>query len=304
MKLVLLEPNRPQREISVIYVNGRRLVSAEGVFIVTPACDERGQTISGGAPLPAFMLVEVSPIIAPPDLTEKYPAEAADLYEKHLACCRKHDMQPRTVEQHKEWARAELERVFGLPDDLRPYCLTIQEQVILIHGRQDENDIHWRAFFKSGDLVTKWFLKDFQPTAPLMAETQIHRPEDEAILRHVLDVKEDTAQTRRGVSTLVGSKKEKDRKLRQEGGKATAKWKGHEAELAEMAREGRTYLNRDWKKNGVQRGKMKFAIAKVKSWWGKKYQGERLESYLRDKNNGWIRRMILKCWSKDRKVQN
>lgn len=173
MKLVLLTPNQPPREIPIVAVNGRRLVTKEGVWVMSPASDELGQRIAESAPLPDFTKVEVSPVIAPPDLTKEFPQEAEDLYRLHLTYCNEHNLKPSTRDQHKKSEQDELEQKFGLPDDVRPFCLTDKEGVALA---REETEVRWRASFTKGSRVTKWFLEDFQPVAPLFTEAQITEP--------------------------------------------------------------------------------------------------------------------------------
>lgn len=180
MKLVVAKPNLPDREIGIVAVNGHRLVTDEGVFCLTPLADEWGQPIADGDKLPPFGMVEVSPVLDRPDLTVEFPEEAIDQYELHLAYSKAHGQTPRTREQHKASEQAELERVFGLPDELRPYCLTGEEQVFRLlgcrqHGLSADRKVRFRALFQSGDTVTKWFLEDFQPAAPTLEEASLRR---------------------------------------------------------------------------------------------------------------------------------
>ncbi len=177
MKLVVAKPNLPDREIGIVAVNGHRLVTDEGVFCLTPLADEWGQSIADGDKLPPFGMVKVSPVLDRPDLTVEFPEEAKDQYERHLAYCKEHKLTPGTRAQHKAWEQAELERVSGLPDDVRPYCLTDLELDTLAVGVRGglsaDSKVRFRAFFQSGEEVTKWFLEDFQPVAPLVAEAQL-----------------------------------------------------------------------------------------------------------------------------------
>lgn len=295
MKLVVAKPNLPAREIGIIAVNGHRLVTDEGVFCLTPLADEWGQPIADGDKLPPFGLVKVSPVLDRPGLTVEFPEEAMDQYERHLAYCKEHKLTPGTRAQHKAWEQAELEPVSGLPDDVRPYCLTDLELATLAVGVRGglsaDSKVRFRAFFQSGDTVTKWFLKDFQPVAPLMGETS------NLGLQAVPAIQELAAD----VKALTARKAKRDRKTYSRAAKAKAKWFGHEQDLSQMAKHAKKFLKRDKKTRRIIRGGWDTVIDQGKGWWKRQnFADPKLSALLDDQSKQWLRRIILKDWREEK----
>lgn len=153
-------------------------LNAEGTFDETDQQARKDPSFPYRIPrqIPPFEEVCIYPISEPPDRTDEFPKETADLYAEHVAWAKKNVKEPLTSEQHRPSANEELLRRYGLPPGFPPE-VTCEEQVVLHLGRRHEQadavllEARFRAEFRSGETVRRYLLSKCEPR-PLTKKEQ------------------------------------------------------------------------------------------------------------------------------------